>query len=98
MTALSPVTTMFVAILVTFVCTRLITRRIRSPATPGGAFNNVAIGGVHIHHQVFGIIAMLGSGVALIAATPERAQGQGRHRTDRRVLLARGPGRCGSTG
>jgi len=71
MTALSPVTTMFVAILVTFVCTRLITRRIRSRATPGGAFNNVAIGGVHIHHQVFGIIAMLGSGLALIAATPE---------------------------
>jgi hypothetical protein len=73
MTALSPVTTMFVAVLVTFVCTRLITRRIRSRETPGGAFNNVAIGGVHIHHQVFGIIAMLGSGVALIAATPEGA-------------------------
>ncbi len=51
MTALSPVTTMFVAILVTFVCTRLITRRIRSRETPGGAFNNVSIGGVHIHHQ-----------------------------------------------
>ncbi len=67
MTALSPVTTMFVAILVTFVCTRLITRHIRSRETPRGAFNNVAIGGVHIHHQVFGIIAMLGSGVALMS-------------------------------
>jgi len=73
MTALSPVTTMFVAILVTFVCTRLVTRHIRSRETPRGAFNNVAIGGVHIHHQVFGIIAMFRSGVALIAATPEGA-------------------------
>lgn len=71
--SLSPVTTMFVAILVTFVCTRLITRHIRSQETPGGAFNNVTIGGVHVHHQVFGIIFMLGAGVALIAATPEGA-------------------------
>ncbi|MEO9223030.1 MAG: hypothetical protein ABI251_14900 [Mycobacteriaceae bacterium] len=69
--SLSPVTTMFFAILVTFVCTRLITRHIRSQETPGGAFNNVTIGGVHVHHQVFGIIAMLGAGLTLIAATPQ---------------------------
>ncbi|MDQ2723565.1 MAG: hypothetical protein M3Y19_09725 [Actinomycetota bacterium] len=71
--SLSPVATLFIAILVTFVCTRLITRHIRSQETPGGAFSNVTIGGVHVHHQVFGIIFMLGAGLALIAATPEGA-------------------------
>ncbi|MGZ4543640.1 MAG: hypothetical protein ACXVXI_11080 [Mycobacteriaceae bacterium] len=68
---LRPMMSMFMAVLVTFVCTRVITRRIRSRAEPGGALKDIAIGGVHIHHQVFGIVIMLCSGMALISATPE---------------------------
>lgn len=69
--AMHPVMSMFLAVLVTFVVTRLVTRRIRSRAEPGGVFNNVTVGGVHIHHQVFGILLMLGSGLGLIAVGPE---------------------------
>ncbi|MGZ4574302.1 MAG: hypothetical protein ACXVXY_04785 [Mycobacteriaceae bacterium] len=68
---LRPMMSMFMAVLVTFVCTRVITRRIRSRTEPGGALKDIAIGGVHIHHQVFGIVIMLCSGMALISATPE---------------------------
>ncbi len=69
--ALRPVMTMFIAVLVTFLCTRLVTRHIRSQAQPGGPFNDITVGGVHIHHQVFGILLMFGAGLALIAVTPE---------------------------
>ncbi len=83
---LRPVMWMFVAILVTFLATRLITRRIRRQqraaelaATAagdardgsGGLLRNVSLGGVHIHHQVFGILLMCSVGIALIALSPQ---------------------------
>lgn len=78
-----PVMWLFVAILVTFVVVRSITRYIRwrsdRPApigsdvvarTSSGPIRDIVIGGVHIHHTVIGIFLMLGSGVALIATSP----------------------------
>ncbi|MFH5228752.1 hypothetical protein [Antrihabitans spumae] len=84
---LVPVMWLFVAVLVTFVATRLVTRHIRARSTrepsesttevESGAttevFRDINIGGVHIHHQVFGILLMAIVGVALIATTPEGA-------------------------
>lgn len=72
----SPVFWMFLAILATFVATRLITRRIRARAgsdRPGALVGDIALGGVHIHHQVFGIVLMTGTGLVLLAATPDGA-------------------------
>jgi hypothetical protein len=71
---LVPVFWMFLAVLVTFVTTRLITRRIRSQASrqkSGGMVGDITLGGVHIHHQVFGILIMLAAGLGLIAITPQ---------------------------
>jgi hypothetical protein len=63
---------MFVAILVTFLVTRLVTRRIRA-GTSGRGIGNVSIAGNHIHHQVFGILIIIGTGIALVSTTPEGA-------------------------
>lgn len=52
---------MLVAFLVTFVATRLITRAIRLGRGP---FRDTSIGGVHIHHQVYGIFLLLVAGAA----------------------------------
>ncbi|WP_009477686.1 hypothetical protein [Rhodococcus sp. JVH1] len=78
---LFPMMWLFFAVLVTFVVTRTITRRIRSRsgAAPtddgaesgGGLINDITVGGVHLHHQVFGILFMTLAGLALIATTPE---------------------------
>jgi hypothetical protein len=84
---LRPVMWMFIAILVTFLGTRLITRRIRRQQRAaesaaaradggagdgsGGLLRNVSFGGVHIHHQVFGILIMCSVGIALIALSPQ---------------------------
>ncbi|MFE5700090.1 hypothetical protein [Rhodococcus koreensis] len=78
---LYPVMWLFIAVLVTFVVTRIITRRIRSQtgAEPtddaadsgGGLIGDITVGGVHLHHQVFGILFMTLAGLALIATTPE---------------------------
>jgi hypothetical protein len=76
-----PVMWLFIAILVTFVVTRTITRHIRSRSekavhadvvarTTSGPIHDIVVGGVHIHHTVIGIFLMLGSGVAMIATTP----------------------------
>lgn len=75
-----PVMWLFIAILVTFVVTRSITRHIRSRSekvhadvvarTTSGPIHDIVIGGVHIHHTVIGIFLMLGSGVAMIATSP----------------------------
>jgi hypothetical protein len=54
-----PLFCMLVALLVTFLATRVITRRIRAGSK---ALGNWHVGGVHVHHQVFGIIAVLISG------------------------------------
>jgi hypothetical protein len=66
---LHPVMWMFIAILVTFLITRGITRWIRSGNSKG--VGNMSVGGVHLHHQVFGILLIIGAGIALVAATPE---------------------------
>lgn len=56
-----------IGFLVTFAVTRGITRRIRSkkadPAAPGGGLGDIHVGGVHIHHQVWGILLVLLTGL-----------------------------------
>src|SRR4051812_8104941 len=66
---LRPMMWMFLAVLVTFLVTRAITRVIRSGR--GVGVGDVSVGGVHLHHQVFGILIMIGTGIAMLAATPE---------------------------
>ena len=64
----------FLGIAATFLLTRGITRFIRrrsaSGAAASGPVKDIVIGGVHIHHQVFGIIAMALAGIALVAISP----------------------------
>jgi hypothetical protein len=69
--SLRPMMWMFLAILVTFLLTRVVTRMIRSGQGGGAGIGNVKIGGAHIHHQVFGILIMVGTGIFLISNTPE---------------------------
>src|SRR5258707_13191913 len=69
--SLRPMMWMFVAILVTFLVARIVTRKIRSGSGSGAGLGNVSIGGNHVHHQVFGII--IGTGVYLVLETPRGA-------------------------
>ena len=64
---------MLLAFIVTFVVTRLVTRLIRSGRGP---FRNVEVGGTHVHHEVYGIIAMLVSGAMEFAYRPGNPGGQ----------------------
>lgn len=64
----APLIAMFLAILVTFVTTRIITRRIRAGSK---GLKNWEVGGVHVHHQVFGVFAMIVSGGLAFAYTPD---------------------------
>jgi hypothetical protein len=50
---------MVLAFLVTFLVTRFITRAIR---TGRGPFRDASVGGVHVHHEVYGIFLLLGTG------------------------------------
>ncbi|RAJ41686.1 hypothetical protein K353_02797 [Kitasatospora sp. SolWspMP-SS2h] len=50
---------MLTAFVVTFVVTRVVTRLIRSGRGP---FRDVRVGGTHVHHAVFGIMAVLVAG------------------------------------
>jgi hypothetical protein len=59
---------MLAAFLVTFLATRAITRAIR---TGRGPFRNAHVGGVHVHHQVYGIFLILGAGTAEFTYRPE---------------------------
>jgi hypothetical protein len=59
---------MLLAFVVTFVLTRLITRLIRAGRGP---FGDMAIGGTHVHHEVYGIMAMLVSGAIEFAYRPQ---------------------------
>jgi hypothetical protein len=70
---LRPVLWMFIGLLVTFMITRSITRYIRAGADREASLpvRDITVGGVHIHHQVFGIVIMLGAGLVLISTTPE---------------------------
>jgi hypothetical protein len=55
------------AYLVTFLATRLVTRAIRDGRGP---FRNTSVGGVHVHHQVYGIFLLLGTGTAEFTYRP----------------------------
>jgi hypothetical protein len=61
-----PVMLLFLAFVVTFAVTRLITRMIRSGRGPFR--NQVTSGGTHIHHSVPGIILLMVGAFTAIAA------------------------------
>lgn len=65
--AREPLLYLFVALLCTFIIVRLITRRIRAGAK---GLKNWEIGGVHVHHQVFGVITVLVAGSLEFAYRP----------------------------
>jgi len=71
--SLGPMVWMFLAILATFLVTRTVTRLIRSGSGGGAGLGNVRIAGTHIHHQVFGILIIIGTGIVLVSATPHGA-------------------------
>jgi hypothetical protein len=71
--SLRPMMWMFLAILVTFVITRIVTRLIRSGSGAGAGLGNVSIAGHHVHHQVFGILVIIGTGILLVSQTPRGA-------------------------
>ncbi|MEV0594147.1 hypothetical protein [Nonomuraea cavernae] len=56
-----PLFCFFVALIVAFIATRVNVRLIRAKV---GWFRNVSVGEMHIHHVVFGVVLMLGGGVA----------------------------------
>jgi hypothetical protein len=67
----------FIGVLGAFAVTRGITRFIRHRSASGveasGPIKDITIGGVHIHHQVFGISLMFVSGLLLVTTTPQDA-------------------------
>ena len=67
---LQPMMWMFLAILVTFLITRSVTRLIRSGSGAGAGLGNVKVAGNHVHHQVFGILIIIGTGIVLVSETP----------------------------
>jgi hypothetical protein len=71
--SLQPMMWMFLAILLTFLVTRIVTRLIRSGSGAKAGLGNVSIDGNHVHHQVFGILIIIGTGIFLISETPRGA-------------------------
>lgn len=71
--SLRPMMWMFLAILITFFITRIVTRLIRSGSGTGAGLGNVRIAGQHVHHQVFGILIIIGTGIVLVSAMPRGA-------------------------
>ena len=65
--ARSPAAFMLLAFVVTFVVTRIVTRLIRAGRGP---FRDTTVGGVHIHHQVYGIFLLLGTGALEFTFNP----------------------------
>jgi hypothetical protein len=68
----------FVGFILTFAITRGITRRIRAkkdeppdPTKDGGGFSDIYIGGVHVHHQVWGILLVLVCGLLEFRFNPD---------------------------
>jgi hypothetical protein len=72
--SLRPMMWMFLGILITFLVTRTVTRLIRSGAGARAGLGNVRIAGNHVHHQVFGILIIIGTGIMLISETPRGAE------------------------
>ncbi|MGY1711882.1 hypothetical protein ACI8AC_20490 [Geodermatophilus sp. SYSU D00758] len=56
------------AFLVTFLVTRFVTRAIR---TGRGPFRDTSVGGVHVHHEVYGIFLLLGTGMLEFTYRPD---------------------------
>lgn len=69
------VAAILLSFLVTFAVTRYVTRSIRSAQASGadgkGVMKNFTIGGVHVHHVVFGIILILVTGLLEFAYQPD---------------------------
>jgi hypothetical protein len=63
-----PMLWMLGAFVVTFLVTRFVTKMIRRGRGP---FKNTTVGGVHIHHQVYGIFLMLAAGVGEFTYRPD---------------------------
>jgi hypothetical protein len=61
---------MVLAYLTTFLVTRFVTHAIRAGRGP---FRNASVGGVHLHHEVYGIFLLLLSGVVEFAYRPTGA-------------------------
>ena len=55
----TPLLCLWLALIVTFAITRVVTARIRKGAT---GLRNWSVGGIHVHHQVFGILIMIVAG------------------------------------
>jgi hypothetical protein len=71
--SLRPMMWMFLAVLITFLITRVVTRLIRSGSGAGAGLGNVRIAGNHVHHQVFGILIIIGTGIVLVSEMPRGA-------------------------
>jgi len=69
--SLRPMMWMFLAILITFLVTRTVTRLIRSGSGASAGLGNIRIAGNHVHHQVFGILIIIGTGIVLVSETPK---------------------------
>ncbi|MET0789279.1 MAG: hypothetical protein ABWY33_08555 [Cellulomonas sp.] len=72
-TGRSPALWALVGFLVTFALVRTITRRIharQAARAASGPVKDVYIGGVHVHHQVWGILLVLVSGLLVFRFTP----------------------------
>src|SRR6478609_8874330 len=71
---LTPALWVFVGVLGAFVVTRSITRFIRARSAragqAAGPIKDITIGGVHVHHQVFGIVTMFLTGLIVITVQP----------------------------
>ncbi len=63
----APLLWLFLGILLAFLATRVVTRRIR---TGSKGLKNWSAGGIHIHHQVFGIALLLIAGCLEFAYRP----------------------------
>jgi hypothetical protein len=68
--SLRPMMWTFLAILVTFLLTRTVTRLIRSGSGARAGLGNARIGGHHVHHQVFGILIIIGTSIVLVSEMP----------------------------
>jgi hypothetical protein len=64
------VTWLVLGFLVTFLITRFVTHAIRAGRGP---FRDASVGGVHLHHEVYGIFLLLGTGTVQFVYTPDGA-------------------------